>query len=57
MKQGDRVLYKPTGKAGTIEVLYAPGMAKCSVVRFDGQQEGYYTDRTQLQLIEERNTA
>ena len=50
MKQGDRVISTKTGKAGVIEVLYAPGMPKCAVVRFNGSMEGYYTDRAQLKL-------
>lgn len=55
MKQGSRVSDKVTGKTGIIEVVLAPGMPQCAVVRWDGHQEGYYALRSQLEEL--RNTA
>lgn len=53
MKQGSRVKHKLTGELGTIELVLAPGLPNCAVVVWDGQMEGYYIVKTDLEPHEE----
>lgn len=60
MKQGSRVIHKVTKKIGIIDRMFAPGAMNHSVVCWDGEMEGYYINRADLELYqrpEERNTA